>query len=457
MQTQIEKLDGLKYQVKVQIDWTDVDQREQKELKKITQQANIPGFRPGKAPLNFIKQRYGQSVRQEVFSKIIEQSVAEIIEKQTTELAAYPDVTVDAEGTQEGQQFAFIMTYETLPEFVLNECHGEVIKKITAELTDEDVEKTLRDLQKQKATFTLSDKSADLGDVVFIDFNVFSSDGTRLSDMSEEGYRLVLGSDTMIPGFEEAIVGLSAGDEKEFVLTLPTDYGDESIAGQSIQFKVKVHSVNIPELPPLDDKFAEHFDIKEGGIDKLREETRHRLENELSAKLKSINHDHFLERLLEKNPMDLPEVLIASEQKSIRQERIARLKEYAKRYFGLEDISQLPVPSLEQFRSEAERRVALMLIMRKVIEQHTLTPDEAKIDELLKERFQIPEQDNNETLNSLKGYIQKNENFMNTLRGQALELQVIDKLLENVQFELEEQSFFYVMRGEENAVDHEQA
>lgn len=436
MQTQIEKLDGLKHKLTIQVEWQEIDQKESQKLKEVAKKANIPGFRQGKVPASIVKQRYGESIRHEVLTDVMQNSLKEVIEKESLDFAGQPDVQFDNEQTKEGELFVFTIGYESYPAFEVNELDNLPITQITAKITDADIEKTLLDLQKQQAEWNDVDRAAKDGDTVIIDFTGFV-DGEKFEGGEATGHRLVLGSGSMIPGFEDGIIGMKKDDEKTIDVTFPKDYHHDGLAGKPTQFLIKVSQVQESVLLPLDDAFAEKFDVKEGGIAKLREDMRQKLETEMATTLRHKNTETLFNMLLENNKFDLPEVMLINEQKHMKQQR----EEQYKQRFGAEHAPDVP---LEEFIKGAERRVALSLIIKAIIKKHNISIDEKKVDELFKERFA-----GMGDLDMLKNYFRQNEQFMESMNFQALELQVIEKLLGNMQIKNEEQSFLKVMRGED--------
>ena len=440
MQTHIEKLDGLKHKMTIDVDWDHISEKENQKINQVARTADISGFRKGKVPAKIVKQRYGASIRQEVLAKIVEETLSSVIEEKNIDFAGKPEIQFDHENAKEGEKYSFIVNYEVYPEFEVNELANQVITHVTAEVTEEDIDQTIEDLREQQADYQVADRPAENGDVVVIDFIGYLN-GDKFEGGEAAGHSLKLGSGTFIPGFEEQIHGLTKGQQKTIEVTFPEDYHSEELAGKKVQFEVTVNEVKAPVLPELDDSFAEKFDIKpeDGGINQLRENLVNNLTNELSNKLKQINADKLFEMLYDNNQFELPEVLIKNEQEHMQQLRVEQLK----RQFGSEEAFDIP---LEKFQKAAERRVALSLMIKKLIEKYEIQPDNDLIDQLITERF-----GNVGDVQTIKNYFKSNKEFMQSLEFQALELQVINKLLENMQIKEEQQSFFEVMHGKKKA------
>lgn len=436
MQTQIEQLDGLKRRLTIQVEWEPIYKKELQKINEIAKKANIAGFRPGKAPVKIIKQRYGDSIRHEVLTEIMQKSVEDAVEQEKLEFAGQPEFSFDDEQTKENEILVFHVNYEMYPQFEVNELEGESITHVTASVTDSDIDQTLTDLQKQHAEWQPVERAAEDGDMVVIDFTGFL-DGEKFAGGEAKGHRLILGSNSMIPGFETSIIGMSKADVKMIDVTFPAEYHSEDLAGKAAQFEITVHDVSEPKLLPLDDDFAEKFDIKEGGLAKLRETMQQQLSTELTKTLRQKNNQSLFDLLLEKNTFDLPEVMVNNEQMHMKSQAESQFKQQ----YGVEQAPDMP---LDEFRKGAERRVALSLIIKAIIKKHEIKVDEQKIDELFEERF-----GGMGDVSTLKAYFRSNQQFMDSMNFQALELQVIEKLLEKMQINEETQSFFHVMRGEE--------
>ncbi|MCY1521385.1 Trigger factor [compost metagenome] len=300
------------------------------------------------------------------------------------------------------------------PEFQVAGFENIAIERLQAEVGDADVDNMLDILRKQNTRFEAVERAAENGDQLNIDF-VGKIDGEAFAGGSAKGTLLVLGSGRMIPGFEDALVGVKAGEERVINPAFPADYQNLDLAGKTAEFTVTVNSVSAPQLPELNDEFFSLFGIKEGGLEGFRAEVRKNMERELRQATKSKVKNQVMDGLLAANPVEVPKALIGNE--------VNRLRVQAVQQFGGNiNPDQLPA---ELFEEQAKRRVVLGLIVAEVVKQFELKPDEARVRELIEEMasaYQEPEQ--------VVSWYYKNDQQLNEVRSVVLEEQVVDTVLQ---------------------------
>ena len=375
MQVSIESSTGLERQLKIGVPADKIDQEVTDRLQKATKTVSIKGFRKGKVPLKVVKQHYGRGVRQEVVGEIVNSSFYEAVQQE--ELRPVGQPRIDDIKDTEGQDLEYLAVFEVYPEVKLADLTKVKVSRPIAEVTEADVEKMIGVLRDQQATFNVAEKAAEEGDQVNIDF-VGTHKKEEFAGGSAEGQDLVLGSDSMIPGFEDGIVGLSAGDESALKLKFPKDYHSEELKGKAVQFAVKVNSVSVKQVPELDDEFFKLYGVESGGEEKFREDIEANMERELKNAIRTKIKNRVMDQLFKLNKVDVPEALIANE--------IIQLKQQMVQQFGggqQIDLSMLPD---DMFKEKAERRAALGVIVSEVVKVEELSPDEdkvrARIDEI---------------------------------------------------------------------------
>jgi trigger factor len=375
MQVSIESSKGLERQLKVEVPAGKIDDEVLQRLEKATKTAKIKGFRKGKVPLQVVKQFYGKGVRQEVIGEIVNSSFYEAIQQEKLRPVGQPQI----EDIQDkpGEDLAYRATFEIYPEVKLADLAKVSIARPVSEVTQPDVDKMIDVLRDQQATFDIQEKAAEQGDQVNLDY-VGTQKGEEFPGGKAEGQNLVLGSNSMIPGFEDGLLGLSAGDEKVLKLKFPKDYHAEDLKGKAVQFAIKVHSVAVKNLPDLDDAFFALYGVASGGEEKFREEVEGNMERELRNAIRSKVKNRVMDELFKLNKVDLPEALVANE--------IAQLKQQMVQQFGGGQEFDLNMLPDDMFRSKAERRAALGVIVSEVVKVESLQPDEqqvrARIDEI---------------------------------------------------------------------------
>lgn len=383
-----------------------------KRLQQTARRAKVPGFRPGKVPMNVIRQRYEDAARQEALGDLIQATFYEAIVEQKLNPAGAP--AVEPKVFEKGKDLEYVATFEVFPEIKLAGFDGIAIERLQADVTDADLDNMLEILRKQNTRFEAVERAAENGDQLNIDF-VGKIDGEAFAGGSAKGTPLVLGSGLMIPGFEEALVGVKAGEERVINPTFPADYQNLDLAGKTAEFTVTVNSVSAPQLPELNDDFFALFGIKEGGLEGFRTEVRKNMERELRQAIKSKVKNQVMEGLLAANPVEVPKALIGNE--------VNRLRVQAVQQFG-GNIKPDQLPA-ELFEEQAKRRVVLGLIVAEVVKQGELKADEARVRELIEEMasaYQEPQQ--------VVAWYYKNDQQLNEVRSVVLEEQVVDTVLQ---------------------------
>ncbi|UCJ15337.1 trigger factor [Pseudomonas sp. MM211] len=412
MQVSVESTSALERRMSITVPAERIETQVNKRLQQTAQKAKIPGFRPGKVPMSVIRQRFEADARQEAVGDVIQSSFYEAIAEQKLAPAGQP--SVEPKVLEKGKDLEFIATFEVFPEITIGGLDGIAIERQQAEVADTDVDNMLDILRKQNTRFEAVERAAEKDDQLNIDF-VGKIDGEAFAGGSATGTQLVLGSGRMIPGFEDALVGAKAGEERVINPTFPEDYQNLDLAGKTAEFTVKVNSVSAPQLPELNDEFFTLFGIKEGGLEGFRTEVRKNMERELRQAIKSKIKNQVMDGLLASNPVEVPKALIASEVNNLRVQAVQQ-------FGGNIKPDQLPA---ELFEEQAKRRVSLGLIVAEVVKQFELKPDDARVRELIQEMasaYQEPEQ--------VVAWYYKNDQQMNEVRSVVLEEQVVDTVLQ---------------------------
>ncbi|NRB41576.1 MAG: trigger factor, partial [Pseudomonadales bacterium] len=256
MQVSVETTSGLERRLTIAISADEIQKEIDKRIQKAAPNVKLDGFRQGKVPVKVVRQRFGESIRQEVLGEMMSSSFQEAVTQEKLRPAGQPKV--EPKEMDPKKDFSFIATFEVYPEITLNSLSGFSISKPVTEIAGSDVDEMIETLRKQQASFADSDKAAEDGDQLNIDFEGFK-DGELFEGGKAEGSNLVIGSKSMIPGFEDGLVGAKAGDEKELNLNFPDDYHAEELKGAAVVFKVKVNTVQTQSLPEIDADFMKKF------------------------------------------------------------------------------------------------------------------------------------------------------------------------------------------------------
>lgn len=354
-------------------------------LKNIARTAKMPGFRPGKVPMNMVANQYGFQVRQEVMSDAVQTTFSVEVQKQNLRVAGFPRFA-PANSGESADKFEFTATFEIYPEVKLGNLGGKKLERFGADVSDKDIDNTIATLRKQRAAYDKTDRAAANSDFLVIDF-LGKLDGEPFKGGDAQNFGVVLGEGRMLPAFEAALIGMKSGEEKTFDLTFPADYQPE-LAGKTVQFAVTVKVVNAAKLPEIDAEFAKSLGVADGDVGKMRAEIKNNLERELKKRVQAKTKDQVMDALLSVAELDLPRSLVDAEVGRLQQQAVQDLQA---RGMSTKDL-QLPP---ELFVERAEKRVKLGLILNEVVKQNDLKAKPEQIRAIVEEHaesFEDPQQ-----------------------------------------------------------------
>jgi trigger factor len=369
MQVSVESPTKLQRRLTVTVPVEKMDAAFDKCLNKMAKTAKVKGFRPGNVPLTHIKQLYGDAARQEALSDVIQTSLYEAITQEKLNPVGVP--SVEPKTIVPGKPIEFIATFEVLPEIEGVKFDVAEIEKHTATVTDKDVDKVVDRLKEQYTTWKEVSREAREKDQVVIDFRG-SIDGKLFQGGEAHDYPIILGSKNMIPGFEEGIIGMKAGEKKVINVTFPDSYFAKEVAGKVAEFAIDARKVSEPEMPEVNADLVKKFGIKSGDIADLRAEIKKNLDREVErlilAKLKAKVFD----LLMQQNELDVPAALIEQEAHRIHDEMHPH---HAGKEHGHSK------EEMAGFNEAAERNVKLGLIMGAYIRLHNITADKTRVQD----------------------------------------------------------------------------
>ena len=417
MQVSLETLSGLERRMTIEVPAETIESQVQSRLKEAAKNFQMKGFRKGKVPVKVIKDRFGAGVRQEVLGEVMSNSWVEAVTQEQVKPAGQP--RIEPTNLEEGKNLEFTATFEVYPEIDLQDFSGITIEKKSAEIADADIDKMIETLREQRKTYKEVERASQDEDQVNLDFTG-TIDGEEFEGGKAKGTNLVLGSKRMIPGFEEGLVGLSAGEEKTLSLSFPEDYHNKDLAGKEAEFAVKVNSVSEATLPELDDEFFASFDVAEGGLEAFRKEVATNMARELKNAAKNNIKNQVIEGLLKIHEVTVPSALTANEINALRQQAMQQ-------FGGGQNIDPSMLPD-DLFKEQAERRVALSLIMNEIVNKNELKPDPDDVRTLIEEMAESYEKPED----VVKWYYSDKEQLAN-VEAMALEESVIDLVVNAAQ------------------------
>jgi trigger factor len=379
MAVTVETLDKLERKMTLTLPVGAIQSEVDNRLKKLARTVKMDGFRPGKVPMSVVAQRYGYSVQYEVMNDKVGEAFAAAANEAKLRVAGQPKIT-EKEGAPAGE-LAFDAVFEVYPDVKIGDLASLEVEKVSAEVSDEAIDRTLDILRKQRRTFAqrAQDATVSAGDRVTVDFEG-KIDGEPFEGGKAEDFQFMVGEGQMLKEFDEAVRGMKAGESKTFPLAFPADYHGKDVAGKTADFMVTIKKIEAANLPEVNEAFAKSLGIQEGGVEALRADVRKNLEREVKFRLQSRNKQAAMDALVAKAELDLPKSIVQNEVDRLIEAQRNELKQR-----GLKDVEKLPIPD-DIVRPQAERRVRLGLVVAELVRTHGLEakPEQIKqhIDEL---------------------------------------------------------------------------
>ena len=365
MTVTVETLEKLERKITLTLPVTAIQTEVDARLKKLARTVKMDGFRPGKVPMNVVAQRYGYSVQYEVLNDKVGEAFAQAANEAKVRVAGQPRIS-EKEGAPEGE-LTFDAIFEVYPDVKLADLSSIELEKVSAEVSNEAIDKTIDILRKQRRTFAqrgLADAAVD-GDRVTIDFEG-KIDGEPFAGGKAEDFQFLVGEGQMLKEFEDAVRGMKSGESKTFPLAFPEDYHGKDVAGKTADFLVTVKKVEAAHLPEVNDALAKSLGVAEATVEGLRADIRKNLEREVKFRLLARNKSAAMEALVAKAELDLPQSIVQSEVDRLKEGARADLKQR-----GIKDADKAPIPD-DIFRPQAEQRVRMGLVVAEVVRANDL-------------------------------------------------------------------------------------
>ncbi len=415
MQVSVEKVSNVERKLTIVVPANQVEEAVAKQVTQFAQKANIKGFRPGKAPISYIKQHYGEDMRREAMSKVIQDALYSALTEQKMNPVSTPEV--EPKAMLADQPLEFVASFEVLPEITNIEFKIDTLEKPAVDVTDEDLNRVIEQLRKQYTKWAVVDRAATDKDRVVLDYYAVY-EGKADTENKVQNFPLELGGKQMLPGFEEGLVGCKPGDEKTLSLSFPADFGDATRAGKPVDFVVTVKQVFEAEAPALDADFVKRLGIKGGEVEELTKQIRQSLEQERDRLVKEKLKEQIFKQLLEQNPLEVPKALVSREAKNIHDEVYPQHQHH--------DHHQHSDEEMGAFNDVAKKRVALGLLIAEFARLKSVKPDVAKVEARILEiaaAYENPK----EVVEWLSSQERRGG-----IEAQVMEDQVLDKLMEGV-------------------------
>ncbi|WP_456380384.1 trigger factor [Thiolapillus sp.] len=425
MQVSVESGEGLVKRLLVNLPADKVNKLVDAKLKEAARTVRMDGFRPGKVPLRVVRQRYGAQVRQDAYGELIQSSFHEAVTQENLQPVGEPSIELREDEADGG--LAYTATFEVMPELEVADLSALEIKRPVTEVQDADVDSMIEKLRQQRTEWIDVDRAAENDDRVTVDFTGFIN-GEAFEGGTASDIHLVLGSGTMIPGFEEGLVGVKAGDQPVLELKFPDDYRVEHLAGKDVTFNVEVKAVAEPKLPEIDEGFVKSLGVEDGTEDSLRKEIRENMDREVRQKIKGRTKEQVMDALLAMNDIKAPSAMVSREAAALKQQTQQEMSQS-----GQQSAVDLP---LSMFEPQAERRVKLGLLIGEIMRKSEIEIDQTRVDETIAEQsstFEDPQE--------IIDWYKENAQARASVENAVLEDQVVDLILEQAKVEDEQLSF----------------
>lgn len=429
MPSTMEVLENKKVKLTITVDKADFSAAIERAYKKHRKTIQIPGFRKGRAPLAVIENFYGKEIfYEDAFEDVFRTSYVSAIEEHSVDDVDRPNV--DVVELEKGKDVVYTAEVTVKPDVTLGKYKGKTVKVTENKVTDEAIDQEISKSAEQVARLVdVTDRAAQNGDKVNIDYSG-SVDGEKFDGGTAEGHELELGSNTFIPGFEDQVVGMTVGEEKDINVTFPEQYHSEELKGKDAVFAVKVNAIKVKELPEIDDDFA--MDVSEfDTLDEYKADIRKKLEETANNAIENETQNKIVEMLVDGAEMDIPQCMVDTQVDYMVREMEYR---FSGQGFSLEQYMQITGMDMATFRSqymeEAKKRVEAQLVMEAVQKAENMEVSDEDIDA---ELVRMSEENGRDLEELKKTFAGPNAQYM---KDSLLSQKTMDFLKENVKVKM---------------------
>lgn len=415
MQVSVEHTGSLGRSMTVSIPADEVEEKIQARLKNLAKNAKLAGFRPGKAPLKIIDAHYGEQVLQEVAGSLIESSLYEAFNQENLVPAGTPEI--EPKAMERGKDIEFTASFDVYPEITKLDLKGVEVERPVCEISEEDIDRTVETMRRQKMTYSSVDRAAQEGDQVTVDFKG-SIDGEPFAGGEADDYQLVLGQGQFLEEFENGILGATPGEERTVNVAFPDDYHGHDVAGKAVVFEIRVKDVAEPELPEVNEEFVKSFGVEDGDIEAFRREIADNLARERDERVSRLVRSRVMDALIRENEIEVPERLVDREIDAMISMNKSMLEQQG---MPTEQFD----PDREQYRADAEKRVKMGLILSEIVQKNELKADQTRVKERIERMAASYEQPE-----AFVQWYYSSRERMQQIEATVLEEQVVDMLLE---------------------------
>jgi trigger factor len=376
MSEAIEKISSIERKVKGLVSISPLQGEISQRFIELTRTARVSGFRPGKVPLDVIEKQYGADIKAEIYAKAIEMKFGEIVNINNLRVAGMPDIQ-HAPLEKVNDDFEFTATFEVFPEFKLESFKSSKVEKKSVEISESDVKKTIDVLIKQRAIFESVDRASKLGDQILVQLQSFINN-EQIESTGEQSLEFVLGDSKRIKAVDDQLVGIKAGEKKEFEIKYPKDHNPAQLANQNVKYQINLIEVREVKLPEIDSNFAKSLGVDSGDIELMNEEIKTSLHQEVEKRVKADLKKQVFQLLVESHEMEIPKSLISMELNRMMQSTYDNLKKQGA------DMKEVKLERA-MFEESAIRTCKLRIVLASLVDANKLEASEAQIKSKVEE------------------------------------------------------------------------
>ncbi|MDF1646365.1 MAG: trigger factor [Legionellaceae bacterium] len=433
MAVSVEVLEGLERKINILVPSEKIESEVSSRLKNMASRTKMDGFRPGKAPMQLVKQRYSDDVRLDVIRDLLQPSLYDALKEQ--ELTPVASPRIDPGPIEANQDFGYAAIFEVFPQFDIQPLGESDIELIQAEITDSDVDATIEKLREQHKEWKEVSRKAKEGDKLVVDFDLYEGDVLVDGQGEARDFDIILGKGDILPALETALVGAEKDKLGEYTVDFPADWHDANFAGRTLTFKLTVHQIFEGTLPAVDEQLAEKLNVKEGGVKALKEDVKGHMARALQRRVNELNRESIFDAFLKLNAFDLPMSLV--------DEEIEHLKhDFFHQVFGHEHSEDEKIPDFPRnlFEDRATRRVHLGLLFAEYVKQQNITAGEEQVTAMIEkaaESYDDPDE--------VRKWYREDAKRMAEIEALVIEEQAADKLVENAKITWKSMDYEAVM------------
>lgn len=437
MQITVKEQKGLEHSFNVVVTAAEIETQIEQELQSVGKKVKMQGFRPGKVPMTVLKQRYGKEVMGDVLDSSINKATKDLIDEKKLRPAMQPDIKIVS--FEEGKDLSFDISFETMPEVPALDFDKVTVDEYQYEIPEAELNDSLARLAKSRAHTHVKPKAAELGDAVKIDF-LGKTDGKPFDGGAAQGFMLELGSGQFIPGFEEQLVGVKAGDKRDVKVKFPEQYHSASLAGMDAVFEVTVHEVHEHHAPEINDEFATGFGFKD--LENLKSAIKQQIDFDYKGRARAKAKKQLFDALDSVVKFKVPEKMLAFENESIMKQVMEAKNQ------GDEELKDKSEDELKkEYGAIAERRVRLGILLSEMARSNNLQVTREELSAaVMSQARNYPGQED-----KIFEFYRKNPKEVDELRGPILEEKAVDFILSKVKRTPKTVTVEDLMRDEDEA------